>query len=317
MQAGVPISGSALDELSAPAAEGSCFQVATGGLSFPVPLQPTGNIFIVLNWTNATEPCVAVVPHPEDCSTCSFGPDSCRANSRLEGPDKETLLSYQLPRQPFMLTDDLNARHEHSVCIREANGTVPSLRLLGRIAYYRKPQVSFIKNILIIGVRTFINPGWHEEIHLQCTNCSAASQVVVQPISYDSRCRSVTQQMLAALAVANRHEEMPASVDISELRNSQMEEAAQHGTTAGINCPVPSSGPCSGYADGAFAVGYRKSTDYDDTSHATFILDSSRRLTGHEKQIFFHHRSAICLYPGGPAAHGWLVGFAVVHMPFD
>ena len=66
------------------------------------------------------------------------------------------------------------------------------------------------------------------------------------------------------------------------------------------------------------------------------------RLTGQEKQIFFHHRSAICLYPGemfqqilpgligklcvnfllhwapgGPAAHGWLVGFAVVHMSFD
>ena len=27
---------------------------------------------------------------------------------------------------------------------------------------------------------------------------------------------------------------------------------------AGINCPVPSSSPCAGYADGAFAVGFRK-----------------------------------------------------------
>ncbi|CAJ1443309.1 unnamed protein product, partial [Effrenium voratum] len=48
--------------------------------------------------------------------------------------------------------------------------------------------------------------------------------------------------------------------------------------------------------------------------HVTYVLESSRRLSGHEKQIFFHHRSAICLYPGGPAKHGWLVGFAVVHM---
>ena len=31
-----------------------------------------------LNWTNATEPCVAVVARPEDCNTCSFGLDSCR-----------------------------------------------------------------------------------------------------------------------------------------------------------------------------------------------------------------------------------------------
>ena len=123
---------------------------------------------------------------------------------------------YELPRQPFMLTNDLNERHEHSVCIRELqNGTVPCkqheafgfdqyyvthvqiqigmyvnhvtihkyyrceggasvvcfepfvsiqlpsfkrddamifvqikvpvFRLLGRISYYRKPQVSFIK----------------------------------------------------------------------------------------------------------------------------------------------------------------------------
>ena len=27
---------------------------------------------------------------------------------------------------------------------------------------------------------------------------------------------------------------------------------------AGINCPVPSSSPCAGYADGAFAVAVRK-----------------------------------------------------------
>ncbi len=33
-------------------------------------------------------------------------------------------------------------------------------------------------------------------------------QVVIQPITYDSHCRSVTQQMMAALAVANRHEEV-------------------------------------------------------------------------------------------------------------
>ena len=39
---------------------------------------------------------------------------------------QETLLMYELPRQPFMLTNDLNERHEHSVCIRELqNGTVP------------------------------------------------------------------------------------------------------------------------------------------------------------------------------------------------
>lgn len=313
-EAHMATAGTALDELVADAETPDVMVGEDEGLSFPVPLQADGNVVIALNWTNATEPCVAVVARPEDCNTCSFGLDSCRAKSHLHGPDQETLLMYELPRQPFMLTNDLNERHEHSVCIRELqNGTVPVFRLLGRISYYRKPQVSFIKNILIIGVRTFINPGWNQEIVLQCTNCSAASQVVVQPITYDSRCRSVTQQMMAALAVANRHQEMPSSVDTSELRNSQMEEAAQHGTMAGINCPVPSSSPCAGYADGAFAVGFRKSTDYDD-QYATFLLESSRRLSGHEKQIFFHHRSAICLYPGGPAAHGWLVGFAVVHM---
>eukprot|EP00435_Cladocopium_sp_Y103_P066121 s23_g28.t1 len=342
-EAHMATAGTALDELVADAETPDVMVGEDEGLSFPVPLQADGNVVIALNWTNATEPCVAVVARPEDCNTCSFGLDSCRAKSHLHGPDQETLLMYELPRQPFMLTNDLNERHEHSVCIRELqNGTVPVFRLLGRISYYRKPQVSFIKNILIIGVRTFINPGWNQEIVLQCTNCSAASQVVVQPITYDSRCRSVTQQMMAALAVANRHQEdrhrsrasarpqMPSSVDTSELRNSQMEEAAQHGTMAGINCPVPSSSPCAGYADGAFAVGFRKerccipvldgfgtigqwmcweyvqnfralnspeSTDYDD-QYATFLLESSRRLSGHEKQIFFHHRSKLGVQVG-------------------
>ena len=40
------------------------------------------------------------------------------------------------------------------------------------------PVCQLPRRILIIGVRTFINPGWHEEIRLQCTNCSAASQVL-------------------------------------------------------------------------------------------------------------------------------------------
>ena len=33
------------------------------------------------------------------------------------------------------------------------------------------------------------------------------AQVVIKPITYDPRCRSVQQQMLAALAVASRHGE--------------------------------------------------------------------------------------------------------------
>ncbi|CAJ1435103.1 unnamed protein product, partial [Effrenium voratum] len=208
-----------------------------------------------------------------------------------------------------LASEEAMANHEHHICLQPANDS--GLRM-GRISYYRPPQVSFIKNILIIGVRTFINPGWHEEITLQCTNCSAASQVVIKPITYDPRCRSVQQQMLAALAVASRHGEVPPNVDMSEMRNSQMEDVVQHGTLTGINCPIPAKSPCSEYAEGAFALGDLKPSGYDD-AHVTYVLESSRRLSGHEKQIFFHHRSAICLYPGGPAKHGWLVGFAVVH----
>eukprot|EP00438_Fugacium_kawagutii_P024583 Skav223363 [mRNA] locus=scaffold200:568489:587282:+ [translate_table: standard] len=89
-EAHMPIAGTALDELAA--------ETAADG---------------VLNWTNATEPCVAVVAKPQDCNTWTES--------------------------------------------REGEGQT--------------------------------------------------RQVVIQPITYDSRCRSVTQQMMAALAVANRHEE--------------------------------------------------------------------------------------------------------------
>ena len=44
-------------------------------------------------------------------------------------------------------------------------------------------MVSFIKNILIVGVRTFINPGWYEEIWMKCTNCSSASQAALVRLS--------------------------------------------------------------------------------------------------------------------------------------
>ncbi|CAE7023989.1 unnamed protein product, partial [Symbiodinium natans] len=324
-QAKMPVTGSALVELRPREAKALNESSKDEGRMFPVPLELAGDVVIVLNWSNASKvPCLTVVSQPQDCNSCAFGPTSC-SPAHLQAPEQARpdtrLLSYSLPRPDWLLTP--NSRYEevahnsHSVCIRELGDdedAVPTLRLLGALSYFRLPQMTFLKGILIVGVRTFINPGWSEEINLKCTNCSSVSQVVIRPISFDPMCRSVSQQMAAALRVAVRAGEVESShIDLSELSSARMEDVVLHGNVAGINCPLPAASPCGGYAEGAFAVGEAKASSFDD-EHITYVLQSSRRLSGHEKQVFFHHRSAICLYPGGPSNHGWLVGFAVVHM---
>mmetsp|Transcript_86057 Transcript_86057/g.168313 ORF Transcript_86057/g.168313 Transcript_86057/m.168313 type:complete len:171 (-) Transcript_86057:47-559(-) len=52
----------------------------------------------------------------------------------------------------------------------------------------------------------------------------------------------------------------------------------------------------------------------DSMTTMTFVLESARRLLARERQILFHHRSALCFYPAGDASSGWLVGFAAVQM---
>ncbi|CAE7308155.1 unnamed protein product [Symbiodinium sp. CCMP2456] len=323
-QAKLPVSGSALDELRPLEAKALNESSKDEGRMFPVPLQLVGDVVIVLNWSNASKvPCLTIVEKPQDCSSCAFGPVSCipvHLQAAEQARPDTRLLSYSLKRPDWLLAKDASdqdlSRQRHSVCIREVGDdedAVPTLRLLGPLSYYRLPQLTFLKGFLIVGVRTFINPGWSEEINLKCTNCSSVSQVVIRPINFDPMCRSVSQQMAAALTVAVRAGEVGSNIDLSDLRSARMEDVVLHGNVAGINCPLPAASPCGGYAEGAFAVGEVKASSFDD-EHVTYVLQSSRRLSGHEKQVFFHHRSAICLYPGGPSSHGFLVGFAVVHM---
>ncbi|OLP96730.1 hypothetical protein AK812_SmicGene21015 [Symbiodinium microadriaticum] len=324
LEAKLPVSGSALDELRPREAKALNESSKDEGRMFPVPLQLVGDVVIVLNWSNASKvPCLTIVEKPQDCSSCAFGPASCipvHLQAAEQARPDTRLLSYSLKRPDWLLAKDASdqdlSRQRHSVCIREVGDdedAVPTLRLLGPLSYYRLPQLTFLKGFLIVGVRTFINPGWSEEINLKCTNCSSVSQVVIRPINFDPMCRSVSQQMAAALTVAVRAGEVGSNIDLSDLRSARMEDVVLHGNVAGINCPLPAASPCGGYAEGAFAVGEVKASSFDD-EHVTYVLQSSRRLSGHEKQVFFHHRSAICLYPGGPSSHGFLVGFAVVHM---
>lgn len=106
---------------------------------------------------------------------------------------------------------------------------------------------------------------------------------------------------------------MPSTVNMQALQNSKMEAVAKHGNTQGLTCEVPSRSPCRGYREGSLSVGYPKVSSLDG-SQATYVFQSNSRMTSRERQVFFHQRSALCFYAGGPSSEGWLVGFAIVHM---
>jgi hypothetical protein len=53
---------------------------------------------------------------------------------------------------------------------------------IGEMLYYPVPTVKFLGSVVHIGVRTFLNPGWRESIHLSCTNCTEFNRLVVREV---------------------------------------------------------------------------------------------------------------------------------------
>merc|ERR1711865_1314553 len=64
----------------------------------------------------------------------------------------------------------------HSVCLWSiSQGQGPTVA--GRVTYYPLPKVRFIDKLVSMGVRTFLNPGWHRHVQVSCENCSAANRI--------------------------------------------------------------------------------------------------------------------------------------------
>jgi hypothetical protein len=289
-----------------------------------------GHIFLRIlgNWTDARqalEPCVAIVEQLEACGRDAFPkhqqwlrPSNCESVALWDKSILEQFLGFRVARPRFAQgLDILQKAHNHSVCLWMLSH---GWNAAGRVSYFAAPKVRFIDKLVNVGVRTFLNPGWHHELHVACENCSAFNRISIRPIVLSTPCLGAVQQVMAAMVGAARNSEMPKDyVDVSQTTWPNLKEIVRrHGKIPGptefrMTCPPLSRGPCGNYADTAFAV-VKPVSDPRGQEEVAFKINSSRRLQVSERRLMFHHRSALCFYPDEASPEGWLIGFAALHM---
>ncbi|CAK0872014.1 unnamed protein product, partial [Prorocentrum cordatum] len=350
---GAHVTGPASEELlrGGPMSTGQVSEVLQPPLSFPVALggTSTGKLDSVIlripaEWRgdlqspNTTAPCIAIVERAEDCGPCAFPQRLCSSQALwpvppgpeapAEGQATPGALAVELQRPAFLPRswEELQrAEPAHSVCLRGgARGEDEGPIVLGKLQYYALPRVTFVPAIARVGIRTFLNPGWLRHLQLQCENCSQLSRVAIRPLTLDPSCRGLEKESLATATAAAWHGEMPApgpgGVDmassgskIAEVVRQQREGKRE---SRAPPCKIPEQGPCYGFAEASLALGL-PTGDLGagaDGNGIVYKLESSRRLSSSERQVFFHHRSALCFYPDGSTNNGWLIGFTAVHM---
>lgn len=310
------------------------------------------------HWTrNASEPtlqpCLAVVESAGACTASAFPADAkCQSKALWAESQPDNYLSFEVPRPPFTFNvHPEKLQTNHSVCIRhfilmsgQASWFEPRPDLLGTLRYLTVPTVRFISGaggiFTKILVRMFLNPGWHSDVELPCTNCSTNSRLALQLIMPAAPCRfGALSEITASTIAALRSSEIPASSihlgDIKWWRLRQLFVSHQQGREPevyGDVCTVPNHGPCRGFWDQALiAAGPPRLTPRETTSAqpgaesesehwlkdgstATFTVEHRQRVVVKQRRLLFRHRSAICFYPDEGVGEGWLLGYASLKM---
>jgi len=241
-----------------------------------------------LSKTGISGLCVGIVRRPEDCTPSvlrHFRPCEARVLWRLSAPG--SFLGFELRRPSFTVGASAPASaSSHSVCLwaHDSNGELNSTlgnvfldlpeqnpMLLGSISYYPMPAVIFNDRIERVGVRTFLNPGWQKEIHLQCRNCSAASRIAVRPLETSNHCTGLRGALAAAvIALQHEHEHERHWPGLPVLPTGQL-KFGPHGTILskihGLICAPPKYGPCHGYIETAFSTGHLRDDGGVDGIH--------------------------------------------------
>lgn len=321
--------------------------------SFPVPTVPHADassaIFVRIPgaWNHSSPLskglCAAIVRSPEDCRADrlpSF--ENCTARVLRDVSVHEHFLGLALERPAFATGSDapLSGHLDgHAVClwVRDGHGRLDleHLRstlgprsprgaawesnpaLLGGLSYYPLPRVHVSHTIEHVGVRTFLNPGWHRELSVQCTNCSAANRLAIRPLYMETHCEAIRGPVAAAVMALRGEQQLLTGLQVPTAAQSEL-KFGPGGLTLpwprGLLCDPPKQGPCHGYADDAFDVALPLDADKSSALAQVFLLQSDRRLPTKERRRLFHHRSVVCFYPDESAPQGWLVGFLEFHM---
>eukprot|EP00929_Paragymnodinium_shiwhaense_P022308 TRINITY_DN14285_c0_g1_i1.p1 TRINITY_DN14285_c0_g1~~TRINITY_DN14285_c0_g1_i1.p1 ORF type:complete len:479 (-),score=84.26 TRINITY_DN14285_c0_g1_i1:93-1529(-) len=297
--------------------------------------------------------CVAVVQTPWDCSGGAFGGDGeCLAKPLWNLSKPGDFLGFELPRPAFtlgveLLELDRNNATAHSVCLRrsaeDGGGGVagepafqkPQTSVLGRLTYYKLPQVHFEPKLQTVRLRTFLNPGWAQEFRIECVNCSASNRVAVKPVVLPT-CQTQEEEVHAALAALNGKppNSMPGTPPRTRAARFAVwaRSVAPSSRLVGLRLksplgprppckPLDPEGPCLGYMDDSFDVAeLRAVEDSEGTAEGqpaaeagVFMLERPQRLAVQVRRQLLHTPSALCFYPDPSVPRGWLVGFVNFH----
>eukprot|EP00927_Polykrikos_kofoidii_P034508 TRINITY_DN29270_c0_g1_i1.p1 TRINITY_DN29270_c0_g1~~TRINITY_DN29270_c0_g1_i1.p1 ORF type:complete len:550 (+),score=56.22 TRINITY_DN29270_c0_g1_i1:168-1652(+) len=308
--------------------------------------------------------CTVIVRRPADCDRSAFSNmvGGCSSKSLWASSDLHHYLEVQFPLPTYSIDSakaiaavrdsgftrraekqsfhgwlcvrgigdvSANRAYAHVRATVTANGFVEP-HLLGKLKYVRQPKIVFTNDLVRIGVRTFLNPGWHSEIHLSCENCTAGSRIALRPLTFDLACKSTRYVSVVTVAAAVRAGQMPMSVEMfpgSSVDSQLLDITRRRGANIiGIptSCHVPKQGPCAGLLDkdSVLSVGMPLNRTEDDGGRdafdgnrksETFVMESHQRLPAKDHHAFRNHRLAICFYPDETMPDGWLVGFASVH----
>lgn len=329
-----------------PAANFACAAGPGGLASFPAPVlhdEPDAVLYLRVPgvWhelSPGSAPCVVVVPRPEDCTAAAFpagaGGSSAFCAARPLWELGRPSLAFELPRPRFTMGFDLqDAPDSHTVCARRSLRATPHVHQSeaephcfdsGRLAYYPRPRIRFFRpqsvHGLVLHVRTFLNPGWRQEILLDCVNCSSVNRIALQPLPAEHpHCEPAGDDVAAAAFALQKEDYIHALEPGGAWPKTAWSPAGKQSASSiwapGQLCPPPPGGPCRGFVEDSFALGelepgQRLAPSGALAAHeATFIVESRMRMKAGLRRTLFKRKTQICFYPDESSPQGWLAGY--------
>lgn len=258
------------------------------------------------NWSSALRdpgPCLAIVEQPEVCAETLFENVVCNASPLWNLSLPDYFLGFELIRPLFTLGNF--TAHNHSVCLHTVEAPssegehIGSAIVLGRVHYFNMPKTLSLGSIIRIGVRSFLNPGWQQNVRIFCGNCSELNLIGVRPLKLSRHCAKWL----------GHHGSIPPPDRKTDWRGFRV--SGRHFRNETLECHLPQQNPCMGYVENALMVGTLDSIKNDT---AEFMFSNHERVVTKDRGQLFHHHSALCFYPHNGSPNGRLLGYATFHM---
>lgn len=205
-------------------------------------------------------------------SKCSL-PLNCTSSKFHETIGLDT--AYQMPR-PASTTGDTPA----PAVLCASNQSAP----IASISYFNALQPADPSQITRIGVRTFLNPGYEDEIRFRCEDCRKYHVLAI---------RVIPVNCIPRIPAAEQPESSIYSDECLQVDPCQYDHwDGEHSTF-------------DSFSDRTLSL---------NNTRIVFRLKSSRRVDPNNRQKWFQQHNALCMYTGYNATSGDFVGFLDIHL---